>query len=151
VSVQLNHLSRAGLPEVCRQFGVNLLVLFGSQAKGWAEPDSDIDIGVWIENAPEGWQFKARLWQALAELWDTGRVDLVVLNGASGALCYEVAATGQPLYESRPFLFQRFQVLAMKRYEDMKKIHRWNRQYVEDYLKERRRHVESSGSPDSSD
>jgi len=87
------------------------------------------------------------LWEALAELWDTGQVDLVVLNGANGALSYEIACSGVPLYESRPFLFQKFQVLAMKRYEDMRKISRWNRQYVDEFLKRKQHDAQSSGSP----
>ena len=144
-----HHLDCTGLPELCQQFSINLLVLFGSGVKGWAKPESDIDIGVWIENLPDDWCSKAPLWKALADLWDTGQVDLVVLNGASGALCYEVAVSGKSLYESRPFLFQEFQVLAMKRYEDMKKIERWNRQYLQNHLRGRRRHVEPSGDPKS--
>jgi hypothetical protein len=74
-------------------------------------------------------------------------VDLVVLNEANGALSYEIACSGKPLYESRPFLFQKFQVLAMKRYEDMNRISRWNRQYVEAFLRRKAHRAQSSRDP----
>lgn len=125
------------LTQICRRFGINLLVLFGSRAKGWADAESDFDIGVWIEDYQDDWRREAELWGVLSDVFKAGELDMVVLNRADGALSYEIACYGKPLFESRPFLFQKFQVLAMKRYEDMKKINRWNRQYISDFLKER--------------
>lgn len=135
------------LASIGRRFGLNLIVLFGSRVRGWAGEGSDLDIGVWLEEGQADRTWKAELWKALADLWDTGQVDLVVLNEANGALSYEIACSGKPLYESRPFLFQKFQVLAMKRYEDMKKISRWNRQYVDAFLKGRKHGAQSPRNP----
>jgi len=125
------------LADICRRFKINLVVLFGSRAKGWESRESDYDIGIWIENCPFDPDPKKEtaIWEAFAELLGTDRVDLLILNRANGALSYEIASHGIPLYEGVPFAFQKFQVLATKRYEDMKRIDRWNRRYIEDFLR----------------
>ena len=127
------------LAEICHLFRINLVVLFGSRARGWENPKSDYDIGVWIENCPfeRNWKQEAAIWEAFADLLKTDKLDLIILNRANGALSYEVACYGIPIYEGIPFAFQKFQVLATKRCEDMKRIDNWNRLYIQDFLERR--------------
>jgi len=134
------------LADICRRFRINLVVLFGSRARGWETPKSDYDIGVWIENCPfeRDWKQEATIWEAFADLLRTDKLDLIILNRANGALSYEVAYYGIPLYEGTPFAFQKFQVLATKRCEDMKKIDRWNRWYIENFLERRGTNAQST-------
>ncbi|HEX29826.1 TPA: nucleotidyltransferase domain-containing protein, partial [Candidatus Poribacteria bacterium] len=47
-------IDRKQLAEICHRFRINPVVLFGSRAKGWSTPDSDYDIGVWLEDYPFG-------------------------------------------------------------------------------------------------
>ena len=125
-------IDRKQLAGICHRFRINLVVLFGSRAKGWSTPDSDYDIGVWVEDYPFGgdWKIDAAIWGALADLLGTDKVDLIVLNKANGFLSWEIAYYGVPIYQKDPFNFQRFQILALKRLEDMKRIDRWNRRYL---------------------
>jgi len=127
------------LDNICHRFRINLVVLFGSRARGWETPESDYDIGVWIDNCPFERDFnqETAIWEAFSDLLGTDNLDLIILNRANGALSYEVAYYGIPLYEGISFAFQKFQVLATKRCEDMKRIDRWNRQYIEDFLEKR--------------
>ena len=130
-------IDRAKLVEICQRFGINLVVLFGSRAKGWDRPGSDYDIAVWFEDCPDepDLRLETTIWEAFAELLGTDKLDLIVLNRADGALSFEVAYYGVPLYEAFPFAFQKFQLLAVKRYQDMRRIDRWNRLYISEYLR----------------
>jgi len=40
------------LAEVCQHHGVSLVVMFGSHARGTTRPDSDLDLGVLVDEYP---------------------------------------------------------------------------------------------------
>jgi uncharacterized protein len=97
--------------------GVELVVAFGSVARGQARPDSDVDVGVW------GGGF----WGQLAIGTDIGRridkephvVDLAV---ASEWLRFQIARDGFLLYEGKPGAWNEFKAQAMLRYWDVAPI-----------------------------
>ncbi|MCX7680605.1 MAG: nucleotidyltransferase domain-containing protein [Anaerolineae bacterium] len=79
------------------QSEVILAYLFGSQADGSADPQSDYDIAVLVRDPSlELW---ARLAHEIATVLETERVDLVLLNQAPVELAYAVIAQGRLLYE----------------------------------------------------
>ena len=85
------------LDEICREYGISRLDVFGSISRGEAGDDSDID--VLYELLPGwrlGWEIET-LCDRLAEL--LGRpVDLVSRNGLHERLRASVLAEAQPLY-----------------------------------------------------
>lgn len=117
---------RSHLPEV------QLIVLFGSQAKGTATARSDWDIA--IRKTPDtypGMQFftlQKKIADALEISFD--RIDLIDLQTASPLLSFAVAKEGIPLYEEVPGSFRVFQVRASKVYADTAKIRRLQRDYI---------------------
>ena len=93
---------RTALEQLCYQMSVSILYVFGSRACElfeWVEQitpsltpsSSDVDIGVRAEPGVI-WSVmdKVRLAQALEDLFDCPRVDLVVLNEADPFLAAEV-------------------------------------------------------------
>jgi predicted nucleotidyltransferase len=88
--------------------GLDLLLLFGSRARGDQHAGSDWDLAYLAGDGfdPDG--FLARLVPLLGE-----RVDLVDLSRANGLLRYRAAAEGRPLYESSPDRFERFWIEAV--------------------------------------
>ncbi|HVS14900.1 MAG TPA: nucleotidyltransferase domain-containing protein [Thermoanaerobaculia bacterium] len=94
----------AGLPEV------ELAALFGSAARDRARPDSDVDVGLVVDDpSPERFaEISARLHRAL------GRdIDLVDLSAAPPLLRFELARDGVPLVERRPYRWADFRAQAM--------------------------------------
>ena len=84
--------------------GLDLLMLFGSRARGDIHPGSDWDLGYLATNAPD-----VDAWLGtFVELAGSDRVDLVDLASASGLLRYRVARDGRLVYEARPGLGERF-------------------------------------------
>ena len=84
--------------------GLEVLMLFGSRARGDAHPGSDWDLGCLATDALD-----VDAWLGtLVELVGSDRVDLVDLRRASGLLRYRAARDGRLVYEARPGLGERF-------------------------------------------
>ena len=84
--------------------GLDLLLLFGSRARGDAQSGSDWDFGYLA--APE-FDLPALL-AAVVETVGSDRVDLVDLARAGGLLRYRAARDGQVIVEAHPRLAEQF-------------------------------------------
>jgi len=123
--------------QICKKFRVTTLILFGSQAKAEADAKSDIDVAVLFENNDFSAERERILFYDLVRLFQTDRVDLVVLNRASPLLMKEVAIFGTPLYEKKRGIFDEFQIKAIKKYLDSKKFRKLRKICLEEFLLER--------------
>ena len=117
---------RSHLPDL------QLIVLFGSQAKETATARSDWDIAV--KKTPgtyPGMQFFT-LQKKIADVLEISfdKIDLIDLRTASPLLSFAIAREGKPLYEEIPGTFRVFQVKASKVYADTAKIRRLQRAYI---------------------
>jgi predicted nucleotidyltransferase len=99
---------------------VELVVLFGSVARGRARRGSDVDVAVRCDGPID----HDRLYLALAARLGTGALDLVDLRRAGSLLAFQVARQGRLLYERRPGVFRAFQSLAARRYWDAARFRR---------------------------
>lgn len=125
---------RAALEAACRELGVELLVLFGSAAKGTATAESDLDAAVVLKESEVTLPRYLDLFTRLDDLVGKGRLHLVFLQGASPLLRFQVAKTGHPFYEDPPGRFRRFQVSAFKAYQDTVKFRRLTAACIRSYL-----------------
>src|SRR5437762_11382645 len=90
---------------LAREFlGLDLVLLFGSRARGDAHPGSDWDLGYLAGADFDAEDFLARL----VLLLGTDQIDLVNLRWTNGLLRYRAAAEGRLLFESTPGVFDRF-------------------------------------------
>lgn len=103
----------AQLPEV------SAIYLYGSQARGDARPDSDVDFAV-LTNGPR--LPPMRLWDLRMDLAADLRrpVDLVQLDTVSTILQREVIADGARLYAAAPIVADLFEVQVLREYADLK-------------------------------
>ena len=98
-----------------QRFGLRLIVLFGSRAKGRPAPTSESDIDIAILGCPEG-----RFWDCygeLAEIVGEYSLDLVELEKADSLFRYEVMSDGVRLYGD-PDLFFEYRAYAYKDFVD---------------------------------
>lgn len=94
----------------CATGGLELLLLFGSRARGDAGAASDWDFGYQATAALD----VAALLATIVELVGSDRIDLVDLRRASGLLRYRAARDGQPLYEARSGIADQFCLEAVR-------------------------------------
>lgn len=126
---------RPTLASIARRFDLALIVRFGSRASDRATSGSDLDIAVLPSRPkPRALGREAALVVALEEALGDGEVDLAVLRGDDGLLLYEVARTGQPLYESEPGAFLAFSSYASRRFHDTEKFRSAVRGWLEAHL-----------------
>jgi predicted nucleotidyltransferase len=88
--------------------GLEVLLLFGSRARGDAHARSDWDFGYLADGEFD----VATLTGACIHIVGSDRVDLVDLQRASGLLRYRAARDGHLLYEARPRRAEAFRLEA---------------------------------------
>jgi len=108
----------------------NLFILFGSQNKGYAGANSDIDIGV-VAEKPLSLDEKNKLSEKIASefSFDEDKVDLVDLNEASPLLQMEAAKSGK-LLKGSEYDFFKYKLLAWKRYQHSAKFRRMRQEHL---------------------
>lgn len=131
-------IDRQKLERISQRYGLDLVVLFGSQATGRARRGSDVDVAVRMMRRdwdnPEG---ELDLVGELAGAFGgNGDVDVAFLNGASPLLLFEVARTGVPVYQRKPTTFVEFQSYAARRYYDHRKFLDWQSAYLKKRVRE---------------
>lgn len=129
-------LSFPGFKDFCREHGISLAILFGSQATGRAIRGSDLDLAVWLEqpellsNEPGAARFRRQLLRDLINYLETGNIDLVILNRASPLLKFQVARNGKPVYQKTPELFAGFCSRALREHNDARVFYRATEEYL---------------------
>ena len=108
----------------CQINGIDLCVLFGSQATGRTHARSDVDVALLSASKPD---LRKELLRLMGELEDQfGQpVDLVIIEPDTDPLLrLEIFQHGQPLYESRTGLFNEHRVLSVTIYDDTEPLRR---------------------------
>ena len=116
------HPDRNRLRQLAHEYGVDMLVLFGSQAAGTKHKSSDVDIAYLAGKRELSLREESMLAAGLAEAIRGGRIDLVPLRQASPLLAFQIARDGKLLYAAKKSLFSEFQLRAIRLYNESKPL-----------------------------
>ncbi|MDP3244454.1 MAG: nucleotidyltransferase domain-containing protein [bacterium] len=106
--------NREMIIKTAKKYGLNFLVLFGSQVSGETHKKSDADIA-YSAKKPLSYQKEYNLTRELQKILGfSGEIEIVDLSKASPLLAKEVAFKGRLLSESIPHSFAYFQMYAFK-------------------------------------
>jgi uncharacterized protein len=103
-----------------QRFSLEALLIFGSEARGAARPDSDVDLAALFRSPPD----VVALLEAGADVERLlGRsVDLVDLGAASPILAMQVLRDGRCLFGSGSRALAEFTAILPSRYADLKRV-----------------------------
>jgi predicted nucleotidyltransferase len=125
---ELETLDRQALRDAALAHGLDLVVLFGSTARGRRRPQSDLDVAVRFappRPTPPTLDEEVDVEGALLQLLKPPcELDLVLLNGASPLLQWNVARYGIPLFSTSADTWNTFRIRASRIYEDTAKFRR---------------------------
>lgn len=116
------------LKKLCQKYGILLIILHGSYAKGNVRGKSDIDIGILSRKKFDSGN-QLNILNDLGEVFGD-RFDPVFLNSAEPVINYQVAIHGKSLFEEKEGIFQRFRIQAIARYMDSKKFRIMEKSYL---------------------
>ena len=114
---------------------IHLIYLFGSAVSGHHHAESDLDVAILIDNdfyqtMTSDLEYQAGLVVQLQRLFETDRVDLVLLNQATPLLANQVVTTGTLLYCKDQREKTMFIVRSKQRYLDTKPLRAIKRRYL---------------------
>ena len=121
---------RSRLKPLFLDAGLQLVVLFGSLAKGLRGKNSDIDLAFLYDATFD----QVLLTNRVSQLLRTDAIDVVDLRKASPLLKFSAMRYGQALYEGSPGAFTNFYSLAFRRYVDTKKLRDAQRSVVKNFI-----------------
>ena len=124
------------LQPIAQKFGVGLIVLFGSVARGKIHEESDIDIGV-LTDRPITFNKRLKLWYELSSLFRAD-IDLAMLNHAEPVFGFQVARDGKLLFERDKFAWENWRSYKIRQYWDTKKFRDDLERYLARRVKEMR-------------
>jgi len=108
----------------CQKHKIDFCLLFGSSVTGKVHQNSDIDLAIF--SAKNGLLQKKL--QLIGELEDTidATVDLTILHAdISPLLLHEIMTKGKLLYNSNPEIYIDKQIYAIKLYDDVPFLKKW--------------------------
>lgn len=122
---------------VAQRHHLQLVVLYGSCAKGTERPESDIDLAV-LGSVPLSFETLLSLYNEFSDVFPGKEVDVKSLHRAAPFFQYQVMKDGVLLYGDR-HLFTRLKVYAIRMQQENVKLRRLR----DTLLEKRQKHLSS--------
>lgn len=106
------------LTELAGREALDLVILYGSRARGTGRPSSDTDLGILARTGAIGAERMERLFAVLSQVTGWPDLHLVDLARAPALLRFDATQHGIVLYENRPGRFAEFRVHSWKQMLD---------------------------------
>ncbi len=127
--------------DVCVKAGAELVYLFGSQASGKVWGESDVDLAVLLSPGVSRDRYGAIRVELISELmsvFESNKVDVVILNDAPPLLTYEgIIRGGRLLFEKDRLARIRFEVRAFQEYVDTAPLREVQNRYLKEAIRKR--------------
>lgn len=121
------------IEKLVEDYGIKLLYIFGSYAKGKNTEDSDLDIAVLLDENYNPMD-KLSLIGDLTLIFKRNDIDLVILNSASPVLRHQIIKYGKLVYMESEEVKVFFEVKVLKVYMDMEPFRRTQMKYISEWI-----------------
>lgn len=113
MKIDLNDQKQNEIKLIAEKNNLDLVVIFGSQVKGTANKDSDIDLGVYsklglnLDN-------KIKLSHDFSEIFESDKIDINIISSNSPLLMRQILIEGKILYEKENNIADKLKLYAWK-------------------------------------
>jgi predicted nucleotidyltransferase len=121
------------LEGLAKQYGIRLMLQFGSTVAGTTHPGSDMDIAVMFEGGQVPLRALFEVGEELREMFPGQEIDLAVLNHADPLFLKQITDRCRLLF-GRPRDLATLRLYAFKRYQDHRRFLALERRFVSSRL-----------------
>ncbi len=125
------------LGAIAKEYGVRLVLQFGSSVTGRDHVRSDVDIAVLLERPTVSPAEYAQLLHAVQRHFPDREVDLALINHADPLFLKKITDRCEILYGTMEEL-HRLKIYAFKRYQDHRRYFEMEGRFVDRFLEQRR-------------
>lgn len=122
------------IKNILADYGLKLLILFGSYESNTFNENSDLDLAVKVKAVEQLKKDQLDILNKISALFNQIPVDLVLLNHAAPLIKFKIASEGKLLYQAEKGLFEKFQVRAAAEHNDVRKFYQLDKKFIEDFL-----------------
>ncbi|MEK7128002.1 MAG: nucleotidyltransferase domain-containing protein [Patescibacteria group bacterium] len=135
---------KSKIKPMAEKYGLKLVVLFGSRARGDSREKSDFDIA-YLPKESVNFSEENHMAGELYFILKSSDVDLVNLSNASPLLFKKIFEESVVLYEIEKSLFNNLYLYAARVNRDSEILHRLRRDYVRERINQYKKDVAYSG------
>lgn len=118
---------------LAENYGLELILLFGSQSRGDLNPESDIDIAVY-GNEVLGEIKKIGIIYELCKMLDSDKIDLVDIKTASPLLKKEIFMNYTILYLKNPMLLYQLELVSMYEFKESAILYQMRHEKLKEFV-----------------
>jgi len=122
------------LADIVDKYQLDLILMFGSRAKGNVRPESDVDIAVYGRQMFSETE-KVQLTYELCTIFRTNDIDLVDLRTAPPLLKFEVFKNCKPLFQRDPMLLYRLELANIHEMKELEALQQIRRERLGEFVK----------------
>lgn len=125
------------IKEIAGKYGLNLVLLFGSQASGKTYFASDFDIAI-LAKKPIPLDKELEIQYEFVKIFKTNNLDIVDIRIASPLLMYQIFyKPHEILFSADLEIYHQYKIYAFKSYIEAKPLFKLTEKFTDNFLKER--------------
>ena len=109
------------IKDIAKKYNIKIITVFGSQIKGKTHKNSDLDIGILLNQNPKSFQALLAAQSDLEKVFDNYKLDVRYLNSANPFFLFEAVYKGELLYGTT-YEYAKLCAKAFKQYIDAKPL-----------------------------
>src|SRR3989338_7556168 len=133
MQIEINEKLKNRVEDLAHQYGLRLVLLFGSQVRRQTHKESDIDVA-YLSKKSLDFDQECYLNYEFTNIFQHDRVDTVDIKKASPLLMYAVFDHPRILFQIDSNIFSQYRAYAFKKYVEAKPIFEEKSRRLQDYV-----------------
>lgn len=133
MQVEINEKLKDRVAKLAEKYGLRLVLLFGSQARGETHKESDMDIA-YLSGKPLDFNQECYLNFEFTTIFHQDRVDTVDIKKSNPLLMYAIFDCPKILFQADDIIFSNYQAYAFKKYIEATPIFQERARRVREYV-----------------